>query len=34
MTTPQGTFHNATTGETITRPLTPEEIELLPKDEK
>jgi hypothetical protein len=34
---PQGTFHDAITGETITRDLTPEEIALLPKpteDEK
>jgi hypothetical protein len=27
---PQGTFHDATTGETITRELTPEEIAELP----
>jgi hypothetical protein len=34
---PLGTFHDAETGETITRELTPEEIALLPKpieDEK
>jgi hypothetical protein len=26
-----GTFHDAITGETVTRELTPEEIELLPE---
>ena len=29
--TPLGTFHDAATGETITRELTPEEIALLPE---
>jgi len=28
---PQGTFHDAVTGETYSRDLTPEEIEALPK---
>jgi hypothetical protein len=30
MTNPIGTFHDATTGETIVRELTPEEIAELP----
>lgn len=29
-----GTFHDATTGETITRELTPEEIAALPKPDE
>jgi hypothetical protein len=31
MTKPKGTFHDALTGETIVRELTPEEIAALPK---
>jgi hypothetical protein len=31
MSKPKGTFHDAITGETITRELTPEEIAALPE---